>query len=101
MNPTGKGGFGDHPEHAVHVGRPAKGQSLTEKILKILEEKGISLEEIMAGLITDKDVRAVLHTYDHVDGRPMQKTEITTPDEHPFELIINDNRGKKNDDETG
>lgn len=93
-NPHPTAGFDKHPENINRDGRP-KGQSLTEKILKILEEKKISLEEVIAGLITDKDVRAVLHTYDHVDGRPMQKTEISTPDEHPFELIITDRRKKE------
>ena len=97
MNATGKGGFGDHPEHRLNGGRKP-GPTLTQKILAILEEKKISLEEVIAGLILDKDVRAVLHTYDHVDGRPMQKTEISTSDEHPFELIINDKRRKKDDE---
>ncbi len=97
-NPHPSTGFHTRPQDINRKGRP-KGKTLTEKILKILEEKHISLEEVIAGLITDKDVRAVLHTYDHVDGRPMQKTEISTPDEHPFELIITDRR-KKDDDET-
>ncbi len=94
-----KGGFQDNPQNINKEGRP-KGTSLTDKVLAILKEKHISLEEVIASLITDKDVRAVLHTYDHVDGRPMQKTEISTPDEHPFELIITDRR-KEDDDETG
>ena len=86
-----KGGFKDNPQNINKEGRP-KGTSLTDKILAILKEKNIKLEELIADLLMAKDIRTTLHTYDHVDGRPMQKTEISTPDEHPFELIITDRR---------
>lgn len=107
MNPTGKGGFGDHPEHRNNDGKPKTGQSLTDIAKKYLDGQYGKI-----GKLTRKDL-FIARCYDlaihgnhsfarlfwnYIDGMPVQKAEISTPDEHPFELIITDRR--KKDDES-
>lgn len=94
-NPTGKGGFGDHPENACH-GRWRKEDSYTYNVNKygrmtdielqevILQAKGGELTQFQrAALQTVLDMqkregwKKLVDTVDRVDGKALQPVEQT------------------------
>jgi len=94
-NPTGKGGFGDHPENAAH-GRWRKEDSYTYNVNKygrmtdielqevILQAKGGELTQFQrAALQTVLDMqkkegwKKLVDTVDRVDGKALQPVEQT------------------------
>lgn len=94
-NPTGKGGFGDHPENACH-GRWRKEDSYTYNVNKFGRMTDIELQEIIlkskAGELTqfqqaalktvldmkkDEGWKKLVDTVDRVDGKALQPVEQT------------------------
>lgn len=94
-NPTGKGGFGDHPENACH-GRWRKEDSYTYNVNRygrmtdielqevILQAKGGELTQFQrAALQTVLDMqkkegwKKLVDTVDRVDGKALQPVEQT------------------------
>lgn len=94
-NPTGKGGFGDHPENACH-GRWRKEGSYTYNVNKFGRMTDIELQEIIleskAGELTqfqqaalktvldmkkDEGWKKLVDTVDRVDGKALQPVEQT------------------------
>lgn len=92
-NPTGKGGFGDHPENACH-GRWRKEDSYTYNVNKFGRMTDIELQEIIlkskAGELTqfqqaalktvldmkkDEGWKKLVDTVDRVDGKALQPVE--------------------------
>lgn len=94
-NPTGKGGFGDHPENAAH-GRWRKEDSYTYNVNKFGRMTDIELQEVIlqakggeltqfqrAALQTVLDMqkkegwKKLVDTIDRVDGKALQPVEQT------------------------
>lgn len=94
-NPTGKGGFGDHPENAAH-GRWRKEDSYTYNVNKFGRMTDIELQEVIlqakggeltqfqrAALQTVLDMqkkegwKKLVDTVDRVDGKALQPVEQT------------------------
>lgn len=94
-NPTGKGGFGDHPENAAH-GRWRKEDSYTYNVNKYGRMTDIELQEVIlqaksgeltqfqrAALQTVLDMqkkegwKKLVDTVDRVDGKALQPVEQT------------------------
>ena len=94
-NPTGKGGFGDHPENACH-GRWRKEDSYTYNVNKFGRMTDIELQKIIlkskAGELTqfqqaalktvldmkkDEGWKKLVDTVDRVDGKALQPVEQT------------------------
>lgn len=94
-NPTGKGGFGDHPENACN-GRWRKEDSYTYNVNKFGRMTDIELQEIIlkskAGELTqfqqaalktvldmkkDEGWKKLVDTVDRVDGKALQPVEQT------------------------
>ena len=94
-NPTGKGGFGDHPENACH-GRWRKEDSYTYNVNKFGRMTDIELQEVIlqakggeltqfqrAALQTVLDMqkregwKKLVDTVDRVDGKALQPVEQT------------------------
>lgn len=94
-NPTGKGGFGDHPENACK-GRWRKEDSYTYNVNKFGRMTDIELQEIIlkskAGELTqfqqaalktvldmkkDEGWKKLVDTVDRVDGKALQPVEQT------------------------
>lgn len=114
VNPTGKGGFKEHPELINKNGRP-KRKTITEYIIDELDKKlpsGITGHENMARLIIsmafgkrdkngkiilkqDKDI--VKEMWHYLDGMPKQKLEHTGADDEPLQVEIIPFKEKKDD----
>jgi hypothetical protein len=115
-NPTGKGGFGDHPENACH-GRWRKEDSYTYNVNKygrmtdielqevILQAKGGELTQFQrAALQTVLDMqkregwKKLVDTVDRVDGKALQPVEQTVTGYVPptinIEFVKGDEDGK-------
>lgn len=94
-NPTGKGGFGDHPENACN-GRWRKEDSYTYNVNKFGRMTDIELQKIIlkskAGELTqfqqaalktvldmkkDEGWKKLVDTVDRVDGKALQPVEQT------------------------
>lgn len=83
-NPTGKGGFREHPELINREGRP-KRKTLTELIHAKLDDTpeawnaivGMVLEK----LIKEKDKDVLKTFWQYTDGMPKQTTDITSAGE--------------------
>ena len=91
-NPTGKGGFKNHPENAIHTGRPLGSKSVTSEIRKLLSEEEFA--KLIVNLILGGDIKTTLHAYDHLDGKAIQKQIHIGEEERPVRLIIEDERKK-------
>lgn len=105
MNPTGKGGFGDHPEHRNDDGRPEKGQSLADLAKKYLDEKygkkgKLTRKELFIArcynLAIKGDYSFARLIWNHIDGMPVQKQVLAGDEEMPVRLIID--TGEKDED---
>lgn len=102
-NPTGKGGFKDHPELINAGGRPK------ESPLYWMNQYGaLSNAEFSALVKSDQDnlsvnqVLAIAHIagagskldnrkdlFNRIDGMPTQKTELTGANGNPVEFVVN------------
>lgn len=99
MNLLGKGGFGDNPGHRNKNGRPKKGETITEKIRELLEQKDyirdgkkITCRQAVAEMIVedaisgDSSARRLLLNY--VDGMPKQVLEHTGQGGDPIQIVF-------------
>ena len=81
-NPTGKGGFQDHPELINKAGRPPKEQSVTayfDEFIHGVDEEGIDRRAILSqklwGLVMAGDIAAIRYAFDRLDGTPKQRID--------------------------
>jgi len=96
MNVTGKGGFGDHPEHINYEGAPSR-FSLRALFHRLIQEIPEGEQESYAELILRdyikdtwqrKDGVAIRDMIDQTDGRPKQALEVSGPGEEPIGLVF-------------
>ena len=91
-NPEGKGGFRDHPELINRNGPPRKQLLLTQKLLTMLEEKP-ELLTALAGTLLElalkkKDLAAIKEITDRIEGKAIQRSEITGEDGEPLQGLV-------------
>jgi hypothetical protein len=88
LNPTGKGGFGDHPEHINRTGANRRTWSwgglleigTAEEVATTTGGKVAIREVILKRLLklaTDGDLRAIEIIMDRMDGRAPQKVDLS------------------------
>lgn len=79
MNASGKGGFGDHPEHINRNGAPKKEDSYTQALREKLEPE--ELAEKLKWHIEQGSLAALKYAIDRFDGKPRETLEtiIETP----------------------
>ena len=83
-NPSGKGGLGDHPENINTGGRIDNCYTWKELFMRKAKEKKDKIErrEIIADAVLNKaergDIPAFKEVRDTMDGKPQQKTDLTT-----------------------
>lgn len=91
-NPLGKGGFGDHPESINRKGRPRKELLISDKIFTKLKENPKMLEAMVMTLmdmaIKNKDLAAIKEITDRVEGKAIQRSEITGEDGEPMQGLV-------------
>lgn len=82
MNPTGKGGFGEHPEN-INRGD-------TETMTSVLREKvdKQTIADKLIELAQNGNIVALKYVYDRLDGMPRQSVEVTGDKEKPVPLLI-------------
>ena len=85
MNITGKGGFQDHPENAIHEGRPKGVRNLTTLITEKLPLEDIA--DIVIKALKENNIKVLLHTYDHIDGRAVMKQIISQEPDEEFVIV--------------
>lgn len=91
-NPEGKGGFRDHPEFINRNGPPRKQLLLTQKLLTMLDEKP-ELLTALAGTLLElalkkKDLAAIKEITDRIEGKAIQRSEITGEDGEPLQGLV-------------
>ena len=71
MNDTGKGGFGDNPDHINRNGRPLKEESLTHALGEEFtpEELAVKLRWF---IFQKNDFNALKYVYDRREGKPRE-----------------------------
>lgn len=74
MNPTGKGGFGEHSASINRAGRPPKEHTLTDALKGVIDKQ--RLGEILWAKAESGDVGAIKYIYDRVDGQPRQSVDM-------------------------
>ena len=88
LNPTGRGGFGDHPDHINKNGRPKLGNAISDVIRGSLDDeidivdkktgqirkitKREALSEVLLKLGISGNLRAIELIMDRLEGKPRQ-----------------------------
>jgi hypothetical protein len=91
-NPKPSTGFQDHPENINRKGRPPKGQTLTEVLLSKKPKEEIA--DLIIELLNQRDPSTLRFVYNHIDGLPKARQEISTPEGEPFQIILNKKEAK-------
>ena len=87
MNPTGRGGFQDHPEHINKGGRP---KDIFSPLLTRKYESEETAQEIIDKLhemAKDGNMTAIAYVMDRFLGKPRQAVEVSGG-ENPIGLIF-------------
>jgi len=85
-NPHPSTGFQDYPEKGNKKGRPPKGESLTDALLKQISKD--ELAKKLKELIDKGDAATIRFVYNHIDGMPTQKQILATDSDEPFKIEV-------------
>ena len=101
MNPTGKGGFGDHPE-LIRPGPGRPKDTITPIIKAIGTEndgaKARALAETLWQMAIDGDVQAIKLVWTKLDGMPGQALHVDDVRDDPLRELLIDAFGPEDDD---
>lgn len=91
-NPKGKGGFAEHPENINRNGPPKKQLLFTKKLLDMIEEKPELLTALTTTLLElalkNKDLAALKEVADRIEGKVIQRNEISGIDGEPIQGLV-------------
>lgn len=91
-NPKGKGGFGEHPEFINKKGPPRKQLLFTNKLLDSIEKNPDLLKKMAKTLfdlaIANKDLAALKEIADRIEGKSVQRSEISGTDGEPLQGLV-------------